>query len=207
MSVTYIRSLGSVRRLGSVVVVGILVAALAACTGRGGGSLPPGAGFTGQAQFGFQFSCEDKGGTNPPTGRLSVELAYSDKGTSLLARAPFGIHGTVDRIDPVLESAICIGREPPPSPANQLIFLGRFRFTSSPPAGFPTSCPKRETSTTPLCRFEVVVGDNDGDRTPSRGDFFSIRLSSATAVTSDLYPADVFYARAGTLSGGNITVT
>src|SRR5512133_555637 len=83
-------------------VVGILVAVLTACTGKGGGYLPPGpyvsdpsidqavidkfgdTSFTGQAPFGFTFSCEDKGGLNPPTGQLAIELAYSDQGTSAL---------------------------------------------------------------------------------------------------------------------------
>jgi hypothetical protein len=186
---------------------GILAVVLTACTGRGGGYLPPdGAAFTGQAPFGFTFSCEDKGGLNPPTGKLSIELAYSDLGTSLMLGAPFGIHGIVDTIDPVLESAICIGQNPPPPPENQLIFLGRYRPTTTPPPGFPSTCPARETSTSPLCRFEVIVQDNDGNLAPSPGDFFSIKLSSATAVTSDLPPATVFYARAGFLAGGNLTV-
>jgi hypothetical protein len=208
------------RRSVFLAAIGVLVAVLTACTGRGGGYLPPGASvgtdvlsqalfpgtvFTGQAPFGFTFSCEDKGGINPPTGQLRIELAYSDKGTSLLLGSPFSIHGIVDRIDPVLESAICIGQEPPPG-VNELIFLGRYRPTSSPPAGFPTTCPTRETPTTPLCRFEVIVRDNDGNLAPSKGDLFSIKLSSATAVTSELDPAYVFYARAGFLQGGNITV-
>jgi hypothetical protein len=55
-----------------------------------------------------------------------------------------------------------------------------------------------------LCRFEVIVQDNDQNLTPSPGDFFSIKLSSATALTSTL-PL-VFYARAGYLAGGNLTV-
>jgi hypothetical protein len=186
---------------------GILAVVLTACTGRGGGYLPPQSpAFTGQAPFGFTFSCEDKGGLNPPTGKLSIELAYSDLGTSLMLGAPFGIHGIVDTIDPVLESAICIGQNPPPPPENQLIFLGRYRPTTTPPPGFPSTCPARETSTSPLCRFEVIVQDNDGNLAPSPGDFFSIKLSSATAVTSDLPPATVFYARAGFLAGGNLTV-
>ena len=58
----------------------------------------------------------------------------------------------------------------------------------------------------PSCRFEVIVRDNDQDRAPSRGDFFSIKLSSGTAVTSELDPTTVFYARAGVLSSGNLTV-
>jgi hypothetical protein len=201
-------------------VAGILAVVLTACTGVGGGYLPPGASlgtdvlpqaqfpgtvFTGQAPFGFTFSCEDKGGLNPPTGKLAIELAYSDLGTSLLLVAPFSIHGIVDTIDPVLESQICIGQNPPPD-GSTLIFLGRYRLTSSPPPGFPTSCPSRETKTTPLCRFEVIVQDNDGNLRPSTGDLFSIKLSSATAVTSDLDPATVFYARAGFLAGGNLTV-
>jgi hypothetical protein len=113
-----------------------------------------------------------------------------------------------DELDPVLESAICIGQNPPPDPPgrNVLIFLGRYRPTTPPPAGFPQSCPKRETSTSPLCRFEVMVQDNDGNRAASTGDFFSIKLSSATAVTSELDPETVFYARAGYLERGHLTV-
>jgi hypothetical protein len=202
------------RRLVPVGVAGALVALVAACTGVGGGYLPPGpsAGeafpgtvFSGQASFGFTFSCQDKGGTNPPTGQLRIELAYTDHGTSLLLGAPFSIHGIVDRIDPVVESAICIGQNPPPG-GSELIFLGRYQRTTDAPPGFPATCPTRETKTSPLCRFEVIVRDNDGNLRPSKGDFFSIKLSSATVVTSELDPATVFYARAGFLEGGNLTV-
>jgi hypothetical protein len=198
----------SLRRFVSIALAGILVVVLAACRGVGGGYLPPKepAGFTGQAPFGFTFSCEDSGGINPPTGQLRIQLSYSDHGTSPLAKSPFSIHGIVDTIDPVLESIICIGQKPPPDPPgeNVLTFLGRYRLTSSAPSGFPTTCPTRETPTAPLCRFEVTVQDNDRNLAPSTGDFFSIKLSSATAVTSTL-PL-VFYARAGNLAGGNLTV-
>jgi hypothetical protein len=122
----------------------------------------PGTVFTGHAPFGFTFSCEDKGGLNPPTGELAIELAYADQGTSPLLGAPFGIHGIVDTIDLVLESAICIGQNPPPD-GSTLIFLGRYRPTTSRPSGFPATCPSRETKTTPLCRFEVIVRDNTGN--------------------------------------------
>jgi hypothetical protein len=193
-----------VRRFSSVAAVGILAMALTACKGVGGGQLPPSAGFTGPASFGFAFSCEDKGGLNPPTGQLRIELSYTDHGTSLIGSS-FWIHGIVDTIDPVLESAICIGTNPPPG-GNELIFLGRYRLLSSAPAGFPSTCPVRETKTTPLCRFEVIVRDNDSNRAPSPGDYFQITLSSATAVTSELNPATVFYTRAGFLSSGNLTV-
>jgi hypothetical protein len=196
----------------------MLALALTACTGKGGGYLPPGASvgtgvmFTGQAAFGFTFSCEDKGGLNPPAGKLAIELAYNDKGTSqpVLLGGPFGIHGIVDRIDPVLESLHCAGQEP--APGGKLTFLGRYNLTSSAPSGFPSSCPKRESSTSSLCRFEVTVQDNDGNMAPSPGDFFSIMLSNATCpdptdVSCQTLPAgSVFYTRAGFLSGGNITV-
>jgi len=193
------------RRSILLVVVGIVAVVLTACTGRGGGQLPPSAGFTGPASFGFSFSCEN--------GRLRIQLSYTDQGSSLLG-APFSIHGTVDQVDPVVESAVCIDHNPPPPPETQLIFLGRYRLTSSPPAGFPSTCPTQETSTSPLCRFEVIVQDNDRNLAPSTGDSFSIKLSSSPnpdCVTdplgcSQLVPGTVFYARAGTLSSGNITV-
>jgi hypothetical protein len=187
-----------VRRFLAPAAVGILMVVLAACTGRGGGYLPPQApAFTGEASFGFSFSCEN--------GDLRIELSYTDRGTSPIG-SRFGIHGIVDTIDPVLESAICIGQNPPPPPENQLIFLGRYRLTSGSPGGFPTSCPTRETPTSPLCRFEVIVQDNDQNLAPSPGDFFSIKLSTVTALTSQLDPSTVFYARAGYLAGGNLTV-
>ena len=194
------------RRFMTVAAAGILVVLLAACNGRGGGYLPPQSPvFTGPASFGFTFSCEDKGGLNPPTGQLHIELAYTDHGTSLVLGSPFSIHGIVDVIDPVLESAICIGQNPPPG-GNELIFLGRYRLVSSAPAGFPSTCPKRETRTSPLCRFEVIVRDNDMNRAPSPGDYFQIRLSSGTVLDDELDPATVFYTRAGLLQGGNLTV-
>jgi hypothetical protein len=165
---------------------------LTACTGAGGGYLPAGPTasdtfpttvFTGRASFGFHFSCEDKGGINPPTGRLRIQLAYPDHGTSPLLGSPFSIQGTADELDPVLQSTICIGQNPPPG-GSTLIFLGRYRPTTPPPTGFPETCPRRETPTSPLCRFEVIVQDNDGNLAGSKGDFFSIKLSSAKHRTS-----------------------
>jgi hypothetical protein len=193
-----------VRRFLSVLVVGSLALALTACTGRGGGQLPSGVGFTGPASFGFSFSCEDSGGLNKRTGQLHIELSYTDHGSNPLGSS-FSIHGVVDTIDPVLESMICIGQNPPLG-GNELTFLGRYYLTSSAPAMFPSRCPTRETATSPLCRFEVTVQDNDMNRTPSQGDYFQVTLSGGTAVTSELDPATVVYTRAGTLSSGNLTV-
>jgi hypothetical protein len=207
------------RRSIVLAAAGILAVLLTACKGSGGGYLPPNepAGFTGKASFGFSFSCEDKGGLNPSTGQLRLQLSYTDQGTSQLLGAPFSIQGTADKLDPVVESALCIDQNPPPG-GNELIFLGRYRLTSSPPPGFPQSCPSSETSTSPLCRFEVVVRDTDGNLAGSKGDFFSIKLSTVTAscdastleeldpTCSQLPDATVFYARAGYLEGGNLKV-
>ena len=193
------------RRSVVLAAAGILAIMLTACTASGGGQLPPQSPvFTGPASFGFSFSCEDKGGLNPPTGQLRIQLSYTDHGSNPVGSS-FSIHGTADELDPVLESMLCIGQDPPPG-GNELIFLGRYWPTSPPPPGFPTTCPRRETPATPLCRFEVVVRDNDANLAGSKGDFFSIRLSSATAVTSDLDPSTVFYARAGYLERGHLTV-
>lgn len=191
------------RRVLLSAAVGLLAILLTACTGRGGGQLPPGPGFTGAASFGFSFSCEDKGGINPQTGKLAIELSYGDKGVNPLGSA-FSIHGIVDQIDPVLESAVCIGQNPPPG-GNELIFLGRYYLTSTAPAGFPTSC-RMQSTATPLCRFEVIVRDNDMNHAPSPGDYFQVTLSSTTAPTSQLDPSTVFYTRGGILSAGNLTV-
>jgi hypothetical protein len=195
-------------RRGSILLaaVGILALVLTACRGVGGGQLPPdNVAFKAPASFGFSFSCEDKGGINPPTGQLAIQLSYIDHGANPLGSG-FSIHGIVDKIDPVLESQICQGQNPPPG-GNELIFLGRYRLTSSAPAGFPSTCPARETKTTPLCRFEVIVRDNDMNHAPSPGDFFSIKLTNVTALTSQFPdPATVFYTRAGVLSSGNLTV-
>ena len=195
------------RQLASAAMFAVIAAVLAGCTGRGGGQLPPdGVIFTGPASFGFAFSCEDNSsGRQSPTGQLRIQLDYTDHGTSPIG-STFGIHGTVDTIDPVLESMICIGENPPYPEPRELIFLGRYRLQSGAPARFASTCPTRETSTTPLCRFEVVVRDNDMNGAPSAGDYFQIRLSSGTALDDELDPAAVFYTRAGLLSSGNLTV-
>jgi hypothetical protein len=193
------------RRSIVLAAAGILAVMLTACTGSGGGQLPPQSPvFTAPASFGFTFSCEDKGGINPPTGQLRLQLSYTDHGSNPIGSS-FSIQGTADKLDPVVESMLCIGQEPPPG-GNELIFLGRFRPTTPPPPGFPQTCPRRETSTSPLCRFEVIVQDNDGNRAASTGDFFSIKLSSATVGQGEFDPETVFYARSGYLERGNITV-
>jgi hypothetical protein len=200
------------RRSVLLAAAGILAVVLTACTGRGGGQLPPQGLFSGPASFGFTFSCEDQGGINQKTGQLRIELSYTDHGANPIGSS-FSIHGIVDTIDPVVESAACIGDEP--APGGLLTFLGRYYLTSSAPAGFPSTCPTRETETTPLCRFEVTVQDSDRNLAPSPGDSFSIKLSNSPSPDCEISPlacsqldpsASVPYARAGLLSSGNLTV-
>jgi hypothetical protein len=203
------------RRSLPVGAAGILMAALAACSGVGGGYLPPDAtaGFSGQGSFGFTFSCQDRGGSNRQPGKLSIQLEYLEHGSSLMG-GPFSVHGIVDQIDPVVESGLCIGKNPPPG-GNELTFLGRYQPTSGALPGQLSTCPSRETKSTPLCRFEVTVRDNDGNLAPSKGDFFSIQLSGDTRVCNgpnldsaacSVLLGPVVYVRAGVLAGGNITV-
>src|SRR3712207_7475627 len=44
--------------------------------------------------------CEDKGGINPPTGQLRIQLSYKDRGTNVtnVIGSGFSIHGIVDTI-------------------------------------------------------------------------------------------------------------
>jgi hypothetical protein len=199
------------RRFLFLPTIAVVAALLAACSGYGGGWLPPAVGFPGQATMGFTFDCERNAKTvnqNPPTGRLHIELAYLEQGTSPLLLGGFGIHAVADVIDPALQSAVCIGQDPPPD-GQTLIFLGRYWLTSSPPAGFPASCSMTRSSKD-NCRFEVQVKDNDLNHAPSAGDYFSIQLSTQVCSTTDCLTqltAPVFYTRAGLLGGGNITVS
>jgi hypothetical protein len=199
---------GSTRRLRRSLLVtaaGILAAALTGCSAHGGGQLEPdvAAGFTGPATFGFNFSCERSSNAlnlHPKPGRFRVQLNYRDHGSNPIGSS-FGIHGIVDELDPILESMICIADEPPPG-GNVLSFMGRFRLVGPAPEGFPSTCPESETDTTPMCRFEVIVRDDDMNGT---GDHFEIRLSTQTEL-GELDPATVFYTRAGVISKGHITL-
>ena len=204
------------RRSLSLAAVCIFALVMMGCRGRGGGHLPPeDPPFAGPASFGFTFSCERSSRShrpNPPEGQLHIQLSYTDHGANPIG-SDFTVHGIVDTIDPVDESMACIGQEPPPDPGNKLIFLGRYWVAGPAPERFPKSCPRHETPNKPLCRFEVIVEDNDQNRTLSTGDSFSIKLSSVTTMTDDdgryitEFPDDtVFYARSGHLEGGNITV-
>lgn len=205
------------RRWRRLPAVALLPVVLTACTGRGGGQLPPDARFTDAASFGFTFSCEDSSALHGPPGRLRIQLSYTDHGSSV-GFEPFTVHGTADTLDPVLESAVCSGQDAPPG-GSELIFLGRYWPTSSSSDGFG-ECGAPDT-TADACRFEVVVQDEDQNRAPSPGDHFSITLSGVTEVSEPCVDEDgdtatcfvteftesqVLYSRAGVVAKGNLTV-
>ena len=67
--------------------------------------------FMAPASFGFTFSCEDKGGINPPTGQLRIQLTYRDHGANPLGSS-FSIQGTADEFDPVQAERVFSGEDP-----------------------------------------------------------------------------------------------
>ena len=191
------------RRSVFLAAIGVLVAVLTACTGRGGGYLPPERAF--RCSTARRRSASPSAASASPAARTRIRRPVSSASsspttntatTSRSARRS-GSTGSSTSIDPVLESAICIGQNPPPG-GNELIFLGRYRPTSAPPAGFPATCPTRETKTTPLCRFEVIVRDNDGEPRPVAGRLLldqAVERHGSRRLNS--IPATVFYSRAG----------
>ena len=194
------------RVTGLSLLLAVITLAVVSCSGTGGGWLAARAPlYGGQASFGFSFSCERASESlrslQPKSARLRIQLSYTEHGTNPLG-GPFSIHGEADTLDPVLESAVCLSAEDEGVPG-QLIFLGPYRSTSS---GSPLLTTCSDTSSQNPCRFEVIVQDNDRDRTPSPGDFFSIKLAGPSGVSTEIPDASVIYARAGHIAKGEIRV-
>ena len=105
------------RRSVLLAAAGILAVVLTACTGRGGGQLPPDKRARVHRPGVVRLQLQLRGQGRPESADRSarIQLAYTDQGTSPIGSS-FAIHGIVDKIDPVLESAICIGQNPPPPP-------------------------------------------------------------------------------------------
>ena len=152
------------------------------------------AGFTGQASFGFTSAArradlEDRA-LLQRQGQQPARLAVRDPWHRRQDRPGAGIRRSASARIRLLrrERADLLG----PLPADVVGAVG-----------LPVDVPKTETSTSPLCRFEVIVRDNDQNLSPSPGDFFSIKLSTVTCasptdVSCSNSRATVFYARAGT---------
>jgi hypothetical protein len=177
---------------------------LGACRATGGGYLPPGPVLQGQADFGFNFTCE----VEPEKKRAVVrgEVTYHDRGpvTIGLKTFPDGIrlHGTVDpffienieltpeeleEVDPTgpltcAEADVSLGLEG----------LGAARFQGEYQSQDTTIPAENRTG-----RFQVDVQDM-GEPPPSlEGDSFHISL------TGGEYGG---YDRFGFVEGGNVQV-
>ena len=81
-----------------------------------------------------------QGRHNPPTGQLRLQLTYRDHGSNPIGSS-FSIQGTADTLDPLLESMICIGQEPPIG-GNTLIFVGHLPADDTAADGFPPDVPE-----------------------------------------------------------------
>jgi predicted small lipoprotein YifL len=177
------------RRIGAAVMALAAVLTLGACRATGGGYLPPGGVFQGQADFGFNFTCEVE--TEKKRAVIRGEVTYHDYGpvTVGLKTFPNGIrlHGTVDpffipEITSCAEADVLAGVEG----LGYARFQGEYR---SQDTTLPTP--------TEQGRFQVDVQDM-GEPPPSlEGDSFDILL------TGGEYPA---YNRFGFVEGGNIQV-
>ena len=172
----------------------ILAVVLTACTGKGGGYLPP----------------QKPGVHRPGAVRLHVqlregwpesakiELAYNDKGAATRSVRRLEFTASSTRLTRCWNPQFALARIHRPG-RNQPIFLGRYSQTSSAPAVFPSTCPERN-ETTSLCRFEVIVQDNDNNLPHRRGTSSrsSYRARRRTSLNSQW---DRCYARAGLPSG------
>src|SRR5215211_5270770 len=183
------------RRLGVAVMALAALLTLGACRATGGGYLPPGPVLQGQADFGFNITCEVE--TEKKRAVIRGEITYLDRGpvTIGLKSFPNGIklHGTVDPffielIEPVGVDTTCdeadvlAGIEGIPYAR----FAGEYR-------SLDTTIPETERTG----RFQVDVHDM-GEPPPSlEGDSFNIFL------TGGEYGG---YDRFGYVEGGNIQV-
>ena len=186
--------------------IGVLVAVLTACTGRGADTCRlTSVAFTGPASFGFTLQLRGQGRREPADRSAAHPALLQRTRQQPRIGSPFGIHGIVDMIDPVLESMICIGQNPPPG-GKELIFLGRYRPTTSAPAGFPKSCPTRRRRPTAVPFRGHRAGQRQEPARRRRATSSRSRCRAPRQSPSDLDPATVFYTRAGLLEGGNLTV-
>src|SRR5215217_7648157 len=194
-----------VRRVLVALVALAAVLTLGACRATGGGQiddpvpsgvLPPGGipfepvdgTFNGEANFGFNFTCEM---TAKNKAVIKGEITYHDTGTSVIEGVPFGevrIHGVVD---PIFVTA------PECETAAEVFFDG---------AQFEGTYRSQDTKllSKPPGRFTVLVFDQgEPGRTKDPafvpGDGFAIELTGTGAP----YAA---YTRAGYIEGGNIQV-
>jgi hypothetical protein len=179
---------------------------LGACRATGGGTLPPQVGlYKGQANFGFNFTCEVE--TEKKRAVIRGEVTYHDRGPVTIEGEEFPdgikIHGTVDPFFITLTELpppekFPEGFEPPLTCDNADVLA---QIEGIPTAHFEGQYRSQDTTipeTKRTGRFQVDVVDM-GEPEPSiEGDSFDILLTGADKVP--------FYNRAGFVEGGNIQV-
>ena len=171
--------------------------ALGACRATGGGYLPPNnVAFKGQADFGFNFTCEVD--TAKKRAVVRGTITYHDDPSPL---APKGVrlNGTVDPffIENIDLSELPPGTEGPINCADADVTLGLEGLGNARFQGEYRSQDTTIPETQRTGRFQVDVQDM-GEPPPSiEGDSFDILL------TGGYYAG---YNRAGFVEGGNIQV-
>jgi hypothetical protein len=189
-----------VRRVIAALVAVAAVLTLGACKATGGGQIDDpvpsgvlpedipdvGGAFTGDANFGFNFTCEMRDNNKAV---IKGEITYHDTGTSVIGTKtfkPIRIHGVVDPFFTTAENC---------EQAAQ-IFLDAAQFDGDYRSQ-DTSLTSAESG-----RFTVLVFDQGepgrtNDPAFVTGDGFAIDLKSGPYVS---------YTRAGYIEGGNIQV-
>jgi hypothetical protein len=187
------------RRIGAAVLALAAVLTLGACRATGGGYLAPdNILFKGQADFGFNFTCEVE--TENKRAVIRGEITYHDRGPVTVGTKTFPegirIHGTVD---PFFIELANLTELPPGTDLNcanagvksGLADQGRARFRGEYRSQ-DTMIPATERTG----RFQVDVQDL-GEPTNFDGDTFEISLTSGPYAP---------YNRFGIIEGGNIQV-
>lgn len=186
----------TVARVARRSAVGVLLVGaallLSACTARGGGQIgeplsgEPVAVYSGQATFGFTFTCELKGGKAVIRGQLE----YHDKAPSTVRGVGFpaiALHGVVDPL--FTDVTTC------EAAAKVYLDVAQFRGTYSPQTLDPAIPDDLERG-----RFVVLVfdqGEPGGSTANTTGDAFSIELIGGRYTG---------YTRGGYIEGGNVQV-
>jgi hypothetical protein len=194
------------RRIMVAVLALAAVLTLGACRATGGGTLPPQIGlYKGQANFGFNFTCEVE--TEKKRAVIRGEVTYHDSGPVTIGSKTFPdgirIHGTVD---PFFIELTELPKNPPedfepPLTCENADVLAQ--IVDVPYARFQGEYRSQDTTLpTPdePGRFQVDVHDM-GEPEPSiEGDSFDILL------TGGEYGEPLPYSRFGYVEGGNIQV-
>jgi hypothetical protein len=202
---------GIVRRVLVAVMALAAIFTLGACKATGGGQIddpvpsgvlppgvppfePPDGTYTGEANFGFNFTCEMRDNNKAV---IQGQITYHDTGTSIIEDIPYGevrIHGVVDPV--ILTAEGC--EEAAQDFLDMAQFNGTYRSQDTRYSALPPG------------RFSVLVFDQgEPGRTKDAfetGDGFAIELTAENDELIGDDPPYLGYTRAGYIEGGNIQV-